>query len=166
MFATIQSKLTLALFVVILVIGGISGLYFWYSQKKIDTLQENNAKLETAVKEQKETIETIVKTVKNQNQQLLTLQNGVSAAEARRRDLEAMIQQMDIHALDKKDRLGLETELNKETNDMFNNMNRLTIPGTVFVPNTPGNTPPPTDKKPSPNTSNQPPPRPPAGKTK
>jgi len=167
MFSGIQTKIILALGVAILIIGGLSGLYFWYSQDKIDILQKNNAKLTTAVELQEATINTIIKTVKNQNQQLLNLQNGISAAETRRRDLEMMIQQLDIQAMARKDRNGLELEINKQTSNMFNELTRLTSPNTIIVPTeTPTVATPPIPRAPTSSSNNQPPPRPPAGKIK
>ncbi len=187
MFSGISSKVILIQFVLMLAMVGAGYWYFQHSQAVIAALHEDKAKLETAVKVQEETIAAQQAAAQRQNAENLRLQQSLSDAESRRRDLETTIRRRNLEAMARANSADLEQRMNRATVQAFRDIENITRPrdrpveqptsrpqGTqpTSEPSQASATPPPSVAQPNtaqPNTSQpsniQPPPRPPRTST-
>jgi hypothetical protein len=176
-------KIAIVEFLLMLAMGAAGVSYFRYTEQQIATLHENNAKLETAVNTQQETIKAQKQAAQEQSQQMVLLQQNVAEAESRRRDMETKLREKDIAAMARANAADLEIRMNRATIKSLQDMINLTTPkdrpstpvqldmSTQNVPIPPVSqttTPKPTSTKPASNQSGksapsniQPPPHPP-----
>ena len=121
-------KIAVLEFILMLAMAAAGVEYFKYSQEQIATLHENNAKLETAVNTQQETIKAQQAAAQAQNQQMITLQQNVADAESKRRDFEDKLRQKDIAAMARANAADLEIRMNRATIKALQDMINLTTP--------------------------------------
>ena len=182
-------KVAIIEFILMLAMAGAGVAYFRYTEAQIATLHENNAKLETAVNTQQETIKAQQKAAQEQAQQTLSLQQHLAEAETARRNFEDKLRQKDISAMARANAADLEARMNRATQLVMQDIINLTTPKdrpttpqqlsgpNPLPPQAPTPSPPQAPQQaPSPapttaptvtpttsttNTNNQPPPRPP-----
>lgn len=131
MFSTIQSKIILAMGVAIVLLGAAGYLYWRWSDNEIRTLEKNNAKLEDAVKLQKDTIKALDDAQVKQAGEILRLQLNQNAADTNYRDDVTNIYQIDIPAMSRKDLKATEDKINADTRRMLNEIETATQPVTL-----------------------------------
>lgn len=112
--------------ILLMVAGGYA--YFRYSQGVIATLHENNARLETAVKTQEETIAAQQAAAVRQNEQTLILQQNLGSSETVRRDLEARLRRANLEAMARANSADLERRMNSATERAFRDIEVITAP--------------------------------------
>ena len=128
MFSGIQSKIMLAMGVAIAILG-IAGYFYWsWSQSEIRTLEKNNAKLEDAVKLQKDTIKSLEAAAAKQSEAILRLQVNQNAADTNYRNDVNTIYQINIPEMARKDIKAAEDRMNADTARMLNDIEAITQP--------------------------------------
>jgi len=121
-------KIAVLEFVLMLVMAAAGVEYFKYSQDQIATLHENNAKLETAVNTQQETIKAQQQASAAQAAQMITLQQHIADAETARRAFEDKLRQKDISAMARSNAADLEAKMNRATIQVLQDIINLTTP--------------------------------------
>ena len=128
MFSGIQSKIMLAMGVAIAILG-IAGYFYWsWSQNEIRTLEKNNAKLEDAVRLQKETIKSLEAAAVKQSEEILRLQVNQNAADTNYRNDVNNIYQTNIPELARQNLKAAEDKMNADTARMLNDIELITQP--------------------------------------
>jgi len=153
MFTGIASKLVVAQLAVILALSGIGYFYFNRTQGTIKALEQDKAKLETAVNVQTETIKSLEGFWLEQQEQIKTLQSSLNDSESRRRNLEIRLRKMNLEAQARANSVDLENRMNTATKRAFSEIESITGKAQPV----------PADSIPS---NVQPPPRPPKTSTK
>jgi len=140
-------KIAAVMGVVILVLLGGFYAYFKYSQDRIQVLMADNAKLETAVKLNEETIKVMRARAEQQAKQVVELQQGLNAANAARKDLEKKFREHDLEALARENSKALELRMNRATSRVWEDLETITgAPPAQQTPST-GDQKPPTKSK-------------------
>ena len=119
-------KLSLGMAVVL---ASVMGLFYWYyndSQAKMAGLIADNAKLTTAVDEQKQAIDIMQKHSAQQAVQVQTLQQGLNAANADKAQLEKTLRNHDLAALARENPALLEGKMNRATARVWQDFETLT----------------------------------------
>jgi hypothetical protein len=119
-------KISAVLGIVILLLLGGFYWYFRYSQDQIGTLVANNAKLETAVKLNEETIKVMRDKAEQQAQQVVELQQGLNEANIARKELEAKFRRHDLDAIARANSKALELRMNRATEKVWRDLETLT----------------------------------------
>lgn len=128
MFSGIQSKIMLAMGVVIALLG-IAGYIYWsWSQNKIDVLERNNAKLQTTVNIQKETIKSLQDAQIKQANEIIRLQLNQNSAETNYRNDVNNITQFDIPAAARQNIKATEDRMNFDTQKLMQEIQAITMP--------------------------------------
>ena len=121
-------KIAIIEFFLMLAMVGAGVSYFRYTEAQIATLHENNAKLETAVNTQQETIRAQQQAAAEQATQLVGLQQHIAEAESARRDFEDKLRQKDISAMARANAADLEVRMNRATIQVLQDIINLTTP--------------------------------------
>jgi hypothetical protein len=121
-------KIAIIEFFLMLAMAGAGVSYFRYTEAQIATLHENNAKLETAVNTQQETIKAQQQAAAEQASQMVGLQQHMAEAESARRDFEDKLRQKDIGAMARANAADLEIRMNKATIQVLQDIINLTTP--------------------------------------
>ena len=123
----------LKLYILIIVIGLVGGVVYggWYyykdTQARIQVLTENSAKLETATKLQKNTINTLVADAKKYAELNSQLQKKLEAANDYKNTLISKLRKHDLARLSQqKPGLG-EKKINNGTKKLFEGFDSLTV---------------------------------------
>lgn len=119
-------KLSLAMAVVL---ASVMGLFYWYytdSQEKMSVLITNNAKLTTAVDEQKQAIDIMQKHSAQQAVRVQVLQQGLNAANADKAQLEKTLRNHDLAALARDNPALLEGKMNRATARVWQDFETIT----------------------------------------
>lgn len=119
-------KIAAVLGVVILVLLGGFYAYFKYSQDRIQTLMADNAKLETAVKLNEETIKVMKDRAEQQAKQVVELQQGLNEANVARKELEQKFRKHDLDALARENSKALEFRMNRATARVWRDFETMT----------------------------------------
>lgn len=112
--------------VVVLVMAGGFFLYYKDTQKKIATLVDNNAKLETAVQSQKATIVALEENFDKQSQLITDLSTRAQAAEEGYRSLSSKLRRHDMEELSRAKPGLMEKKINTGTKKLFDELERIT----------------------------------------
>ena len=128
MFSGIQSKIMLAMGVVIVLLGAAGYFYWKWSDHEIRTLEKNNAKLEDAVRLQKETIKSLEDAQAKQSEEILRLQINQNSADTNYRNDVTTIYRTDIPYIARKNIKEAEDRLNGDMNRMLNEIEAITQP--------------------------------------
>lgn len=128
MFSAIQSKIMLAMGVVIVLLGAAGYFYWRWSDNEIRTLEKNNAKLEDAVKVQKETIKALEAAQLKQADEILRLQLNQNAAETNYRNDVNNFTQFDIPAAARQNIKATEDRMNFDTRKLMQEIQAITMP--------------------------------------
>ena len=121
-------KLYLTIAVVTLIGGVVYGGFYVYQdkQKRIATLQQNNAKLEVVAKENEQVVRTMRVETARLNDLNRSLQGKLSRAEESREKLLTRLQEINL----KKESMGNPVEIEKRINDgtdkMFDDLESIT----------------------------------------
>lgn len=104
------------------------GFYFYYTstQAKITQLISDRVKLETAVKEQEDAIKAIQQHAAEQAAQVNELQKGLADANKDKSELEATLHSKDLAAMGRQDSKGLEDKMNRATERVFRDLEKVT----------------------------------------
>jgi chromosome segregation ATPase len=119
-------KLSALLAVVLATVCG--GFYFYYTstQEKMAQLISDRIKLETAVKEQEQAIQAMQKHEAEQAAQVAELQLGLQGANKEKTELEAKLHAKDLAAMGRQDSKGLEDRMNRATERVFRDLEKVT----------------------------------------
>jgi hypothetical protein len=134
MFSGIMSKVVLIQFAVIVCMVGLGYMYYTHSQDTIQKLNQNNAKLETAIQMQEQTIAAQKDAVQKQNAAMFVLQQRLSDAEIKRKDLEARLRRADLQAMARNNAADLEARINRATVQAFRDIETVTAPKDRLAP--------------------------------
>ena len=113
------------LIIVLGVLGGVGfGAWKYYNdtQQRIQTLVENNAKLEVAVAQSEASIEALNESAAQNAQLTLKLQNDLQQAEAYGNSLQKRLRQLDLSADALTDPKDLEGRMNGATAKLWRNI--------------------------------------------
>ena len=121
-------KVAIIEFILMLAMAGAGVAYFRYTEAQIATLHENNAKLETAVNTQQETIKAQQVAAAEQAKQMVGLQQHIAEAENARRDFEDKLRQKDLSAMARANAADLEARMNRATQQVMQDIINLTTP--------------------------------------
>jgi len=113
------SKLTIAMLAIIAVLSGGAYWYFKWSQSELAVLRANNAKLEMAVEQQKQTILDLQAFQKKQNQNIRELQDKLSETETYRKSLEEKFLKHDLEYLAREKPGLIEKRMNDATSKIL-----------------------------------------------
>ena len=122
----------LKLYILILVIGLVGGVVYggWYyykdTQARIQVLTENSAKLETATKLQKNTINTLVADAKKYAELNSQLQKKLEAANDYKNTLISKLRKHDLARLSQQKPGLVEKKINNGTKKLFESFESLT----------------------------------------
>ena len=122
----IRVYLTIA---VVGLIGGIvyGGFYFYqYAQKRIATLQQNNAKLEVVAKENEQVVRSMRVETARLNDLNQSLQGKLSRAEESREKLLTRLQEINLKKESMVNPIEIEKRINDGTDEMFNDLESIT----------------------------------------
>jgi len=118
----------LRVYIVIIVVGLLGGVgfgawkYYNDTQQRIQTLVENNAKLEVAVAQSEASIEALNESAAQNAQLTLKLQNDLQQAEAYGNSLQKRLRQLDLSADALTDPKDLEGRMNGATAKLWRNI--------------------------------------------
>lgn len=113
------SKVTLIMLAIIAMLAGGGYWYFKWSQNEIALLRTNNAKLETAVEQQKKTIADLQNFQKKQNQDIRNLQEKLIESEGYRKSLEEKFLKHDLERLAREKPGLIENRINSATSKIL-----------------------------------------------
>jgi cell division protein FtsB len=114
-----------AMIVVLAVLGGVGYGAVWYyndTQARIQQLAENNAKLETAVATQRETISVLNDQAEKQAELTAELQGALQEAEQYQDDLRSKLQKHDLTRLSEAKPALVEKRINNGTKALFDSL--------------------------------------------
>ena len=112
-------KIAGVFFILMLAMAGLGYWYYQDSQTRIATLQENNAKLETAIAVSEESIKTLQEDMIKVAEANLQLQQDLQKAEAYGDDLRSKLRQHDLTALALRKPGLLEGKMNGATANLW-----------------------------------------------
>lgn len=125
-------RLTIILIFVLALLGYGGWSYYKDTQTRIMALQDTNAKLNVAVDEQKQAIDTLNKHADEQAAQLQELQTGLNQANNDKQQLEKTLRDHDLAALARNNPKLLEDKMNRATNRTWRDLETTT--GAVPLP--------------------------------
>jgi chromosome segregation ATPase len=128
MFGGVFAKIALAQLLIILCMIGGGYAYYNHVQGVITILQDNAAKLQTAVETQQATIQAQQEAAARQGTAITTLQRQTVDAESRRRELESVLRQRDLATMGRTNSADLERRMNRATDRVFRDLEHLTAP--------------------------------------
>ena len=121
-------KLHMMVIVVGLVGGVVYGGFYFYqdAQKRIATLQQNNAKLEVVAKENEQVVRTMRVETARLNDLNKSLQGKLSRAEESREKLLTRLQEINLKKESMLNPIEIEKRINDGTDEMFNDLESIT----------------------------------------
>ena len=121
-------KLHMMVIVVGLVGGVVYGGFYFYqdAQKRIATLQQNNAKLEVVAKENEQVVRTMRVETARLNDLNKSLQGKLSRAEESRERLLTRLQEINLKKESMINPIEIEKRINDGTDKMFNDLESIT----------------------------------------
>ena len=121
-------KLYLTIAVVTLIGGVVYGGFYVYQdkQKRIATLQQNNAKLEVVAKENEQVVRTMRVETARLNDLNRSLQGKLSRAEESRERLLTRLQEINLKKESMVNPVEIEKRINDGTDKMFNDLESIT----------------------------------------
>ena len=121
-------KLYLTIAVVTLIGGVVYGGFYVYQdkQKRIATLQQNNAKLEVVAKENEQVVRTMRVETARLNDLNKSLQGKLSRAEESRERLLTRLQEINLKKESMINPIEIEKRINDGTDKMFNDLESIT----------------------------------------
>jgi len=121
-------KLYLTIAVVTLIGGVVYGGFYVYQdkQKRIATLQQNNAKLEVVAKENEQVVRTMRVETARLNDLNRSLQGKLSRAEESREKLLTRLQEINLKKESMINPIEIEKRINDGTDEMFNDLESIT----------------------------------------
>ena len=121
-------KLYLTIAVVTLIGGVVYGGFYVYQdkQKRIATLQQNNAKLEVVAKENEQVVRTMRVETARLNDLNRSLQGKLSRAEESREKLLTRLQEINLKKESMVNPVEIEKRINDGTDKMFDNLESIT----------------------------------------
>ena len=121
-------KLYLTIAVVTLIGGVVYGGFYVYQdkQKRIATLQQNNAKLEVVAKENEQVVRTMRVETARLNDLNKSLQGKLSRAEESRERLLTRLQEINLKKESMVNPVEIEKRINDGTDEMFNDLESIT----------------------------------------
>jgi len=134
MFMGIGFKISAILATILLTVCGAFYFYYNSTQAKITQLISDRVKLETAVKEQEQAIQAIQKHAAEQAAQVTELQKGLADANKDKSDLEAKLHSKDLAAMGRQDSKGLEDKMNRATERVFRDLEKVTGATPIATP--------------------------------
>ncbi len=115
--------------IVVGLVGGVvyGGFYFYQdAQKRIATLQQNNAKLEVVAKENEQVVRTMRVETARLNDLNKSLQGKLSRAEESREKLLTRLQEINLKKQSMVNPVEIEKRINDGTDKMFNDLESIT----------------------------------------
>ena len=115
--------------IVVGLVGGVvyGGFYFYQdAQKRIATLQQNNAKLEVVAKENEQVVRTMRVETARLNDLNKSLQGKLSKAEESRERLLTRLQEINLKKESMINPIEIEKRINDGTDKMFNDLESIT----------------------------------------
>ena len=109
------AKLALVMFLLLLGAGGIGYWYYNDTQQRMAILQENNAKLETAVQLNEETISSLEQSYEQASSELASLNDAYTAIRRQNQQLADKLQEIDLTAAAIANAEGIERAVNRGT---------------------------------------------------
>ena len=121
-------KLHMMVIVVGLVGGVVYGGFYFYqdAQKRIATLQQNNAKLEVVAKENEQVVRTMRVETARLNDLNKSLQGKLSRAEESREKLLSRLQEINLKKESMVNPVEIEKRINDGTDKMFDDLESIT----------------------------------------
>ena len=121
-------KLYLTIAVVTLIGGVVYGGFYVYQdkQKRIATLQQNNAKLEVVAKENEQVVRTMRVATSRLNDLNRSLQGKLSRAEESRERLLTRLQEINLKKESMVNPVEIEKRINDGTDKMFDDLESIT----------------------------------------
>ena len=121
-------KLYLTIAVVTLIGGVVYGGFYVYQdkQKRIATLQQNNAKLEVVAKENEQVVRTMRVETARLNDLNRSLQGKLSRAEESRERLLTRLQEINLKKESMVNPVEIEKRINDGTDEMFDDLESIT----------------------------------------
>ena len=121
-------KLYLTIAVVTLIGGVVYGGFYVYQdkQKRIATLQQNNAKLEVVAKENEQVVRSMRVETARLNDLNQSLQGKLSRAEESREKLLTRLQEINLKKESMVNPIEIEKRINDGTDEMFNDLESIT----------------------------------------
>ena len=121
-------KLYLTIAVVTLIGGVVYGGFYVYQdkQKRIATLQQNNAKLEVVAKENEQVVRTMRVETSRLNDLNKSLQGKLSRAEESREKLLTRLQEINLKKESMVNPVEIEKRINDGTDKMFDDLESIT----------------------------------------
>ena len=121
-------KLHIMVIVVGLVGGVVYGGFYFYqdAQKRIATLQQNNAKLEVVAKENEQVVRTMRVETARLNDLNKSLQGKLSRAEESREKLLTRLQEINLKKQSMVNPVEIEKRINDGTDKMFDDLESIT----------------------------------------
>ena len=121
-------KLYLTIAVVTLISGVVYGGFYVYQdkQKRIATLQQNNAKLEVVAKENEQVVRTMRVETARLNDLNKSLQGKLSRAEESRERLLTRLQEINLKKESMVNPVEIEKRINDGTDKMFDDLESIT----------------------------------------
>lgn len=126
MFGFINKYIIIGMTVTIALLGLGFYVYYTYSQKEIATLNRNNAKLETAVGIQKDTIIALESQRDLQAQNIIDLMRGMTASEIEKDELRKKLNRHDLEKIGRAKAGLLEKAINSGTDKTFKDLENET----------------------------------------
>ena len=116
------------IYAIIIILGILGGAYWEYTsmQKRIDTLRENNAKLEMVAKQNQQVIEEMQEFSKMQEQLNLDLNKKLQEADKYKDELLGKLRKHDLALLSLKKPGLVEKRINNATKKVFDEIESLT----------------------------------------
>ncbi len=118
--------MTKYLIIGVIVLLGIFGWYYRDSQKRLQLLTENNAKLEVANQTNKETIDTLQKDAERFSELNNKLQKDLQSAESYTDDLRKRLNNHNLTKLSKENPTAIEKRINDATKKLFEDIEKDT----------------------------------------
>ena len=109
------AKLAIVMFMLLLGAGGICYWYYNDTQARMAILQENNAKLNTAVELNEQTISSLEQDYANASSELASLNEAYTAIRRQNQQLADKLQQIDLTAAAIANAEGIERAVNRGT---------------------------------------------------
>ena len=109
------AKIAIVFFMLMLGMGGIGYWYYNDTQERLAILQENNAKLETAVQLNEETISSLQADYAKASTELASLNEAYTSIRRQNQELADKLQQIDLTAAAIANAAGIERAVNRGT---------------------------------------------------
>lgn len=105
-----------------------TGFYFYYkdTQNKIYVLAQNNAKIQIALEQEKQTLQSVQESYKQQTSSLLNLANQNTELSAEKDRLVSKLVKHDLEELSRQKPILVETRINNATKNLFNSFISIT----------------------------------------